>query len=125
MADIDAIIEEIDNLTVTELVELKDKLQDKYGVTAAAPVAAAAGGGAEEGEGEEEQTVFTVSIEGEGDQKIQVIKAVREVTSLGLKEAKELVESAPGAVVVEDMPREEADKVKEALENAGAEVKVS
>ncbi|MFO7947056.1 MAG: 50S ribosomal protein L7/L12 [Armatimonadota bacterium] len=125
MADIDAIIEEIDNLTVIELVELKDKLQEKYGVTAAAPVAAAAAGGAEEGEGEEEQTVFTVSIEGEGDQKIQVIKAVREVTSLGLKEAKELVESAPGAVVVEDMPKEEADKVKEALENAGAEVKIS
>ncbi|MFP3904885.1 MAG: 50S ribosomal protein L7/L12 [Armatimonadota bacterium] len=125
MADIDAIIEEIDNLTVTELVELKDKLQEKYGVTAAAPVAAAAGGGGDEAEAEEEKSVFTVSIEGEGDQKIQVIKAVREVTSLGLKEAKELVESAPGAVVAEDLPRDEADKVKEALENAGAEVKVS
>lgn len=125
MADIDAIIEEIDNLTVTELVELKDKLQEKYGVTAAAPVAAAAGGGGDEAEAEEEKSVFTVSIEGEGDQKIQVIKAVREVTSLGLKEAKELVESAPGAVVAEDLPKDEADKVKEALENAGAEVKVS
>ena len=125
MADIEGIIEQIDALTVTDLVELKDKLQDKYGVTAAAPVAAAPGAAAGEEAEEEEKSAFTVSIEGEGDQKIQVIKAVREVTNLGLKEAKELVESAPGAVVVENVAQEEADNVREALEEAGAEVKVS
>lgn len=125
MADIDEIIEQIDTLTATDLVELTDRLQEKWGVTAAAPVAAAPGAaGAEEAE-EEEKSAYTVSIEGEGDQKIQVIKAVREVTNLGLKEAKELVESAPGAVVVENVAQEEADKVQAALEEAGAEVKVT
>lgn len=125
MADIDGIIEQIDELTVTELVELKDSLQEKYGVSAAAPVAAAEGGAGEEEAEEEAQSTFTVSVEDEGDEKIQVIKAVREVTNLGLKEAKELVESAPGAVVVEHVSEEEADDVQESLEEAGAEVDVS
>ena len=119
---IDEIIEAIDGLTVLELVELKDKLQEKYGVSAAAPVAAAAaGGGAAE---EEEQFSFNVVLDGEGPNKIQVIKAVREVTSLGLKEAKELVEAAPGAVVAEDLAKDDAEKIKKTLEEAGAEVKL-
>ncbi len=120
---IDEIIEAIDGLTVLELVELKDKLQEKYGVSAAAPVAVAGGaaGGAAE---EEEKYSFNVVLEGEGANKIQVIKAVREVTSLGLKEAKELVESAPGAVVAEDVTKEDAEKITQTLEEAGADVKL-
>lgn len=121
---VDEIIEAVDELTVLELVELKDKLQEKYGVSAAAPVAvaAAAGEGAEE---EEEQTEFDVVIADAGDEKIKVIKAVREVsTSLGLKEAKELVESAPGAVVAEAISKEDAESMKERLEEAGAEIEL-
>ena len=119
---VDEIIEAIDALTVLELVELKDKLQEKYGVSAAAPVAVAAGaaGAAEE----EEKFSFNVILESEGDTKIQVIKAVREVTSLGLKEAKELVESAPGAVIAEDLTKEDAEKIQKTLEEAGADVKL-
>lgn len=123
---VDEIIEAIDKLTVLDLVELKDKLQDKYGVTAAAPVmamgAVAAAGPAEEAE---EQTEFKVTIEAVGDNKVPVIKAVREVTNLGLKEAKELVESAPGAVVNEAATKEEVESIKSKLEAAGATVKVS
>jgi len=121
---IDEIIEAIDGLTVLELVELKDKLQDKYGVTAAAPVAVAGAAGGDAGTAEEEKDSFNVVIEGDGGNKIQVIKAVREVSSLGLKEAKELVESAPGAVVAEDLSKEDAEKMKETLEAAGAEIKL-
>jgi large subunit ribosomal protein L7/L12 len=121
---IDEIIEAIDGLTVLELVELKDKLQDKYGVTAAAPVAVAGAAGGDAGAAEEEKDAFSVVIEGDGGNKIQVIKAVREVSSLGLKEAKELVESAPGAVVAEDLSKEDAEKMKETLEAAGAEIKL-
>ena len=125
---VDEIIAAIDGLTVLQLVELKDKLQEKYGVSAAAPVMAmgampgAAAGPAEEAE---EQTEFKVTIEGAGANKVGVIKAVREVSNLGLKEAKELVESAPGAVVAESVTKEEAESMKAKLEAAGAEVKVS
>jgi large subunit ribosomal protein L7/L12 len=123
---VDEIIEKIDALTVLELVELKDKLQEKYGVSAAAPMIMAAGAGpAAAAAEEEEQDSFTVSIESEGSAKIQVIKAVRELTSLGLKEAKELVEAAPGAVVAEEVSKEDADRIQKALEEAGATVKVS
>ncbi len=123
---VDEIIEKIDALTVLELVELKDKLQEKYGVSAAAPMIMAAGAGpAAAAAEEEEQDSFTVSIESEGSAKIQVIKAVRELTSLGLKEAKELVESAPGGVVAEEVSKEDADRIQKALEEAGATVKVS
>ncbi len=123
---VDEIIEAVDGLTVLELVELKDKLQEKYGVTAAAPVAAAGvAGGEAEGEEEEEQTEFDVVIMDAGDEKIKVIKAVREVsTSLGLKEAKELVESAPDAVLAEAAPAEEAKEMQERLEEAGAQVEL-
>jgi large subunit ribosomal protein L7/L12 len=124
---IDEIIEAIDKLSVLELVELKDKLQDKYGVSAAAPVMAVAGAAAGPAAAEEaeEQTEFKVVIEAVGENKVPVIKAVREVTSLGLKEAKELVDSAPGAVVAEDAPKEAAEEMKAKLEAAGATVKVS
>ncbi len=118
------IIEAIDGLTVLELVELKDELQEKYGVTAAAPVmmGGAAGGAVEE---EEEQVIFDVVLTDAGSQKIQVIKAVREVSSsLGLKEAKELVEAAPDAVVAEQIGKEDAEQMKEKLEEAGATVEL-
>ena len=123
---VDEIIEAVDGLTVLELVELKDRLQDKYGVTAAAPMMAAAmpageAGGAEE----EEQTLFDVVIQDAGSEKIQVIKAVREVSSsLGLKEAKELVEAAPDAVVAEEVSKEEAEAIKAKLEENGATVEL-
>ncbi len=123
---VDEIIEAVDNLTTLQLVELKDKLQEKYGVSAAAPIAAAAAPGAEAAdEEEEEQSEFDVVITDAGAKKIQVIKAVREVsTSLGLKEAKELVESAPDAVVAEAVAREEAEQMQKALEDAGATVEL-
>ena len=120
---VDEIIEAVDQLTVLDLVELKDKLQEKYGVTAAAPVAAAgAGGDAAE---EEEQDIFDVVLTDAGEAKIQVIKAVREVSSsLGLKEAKELVEAAPDAVVGEQIGKEDAEQMKEKLEEAGATIEL-
>ncbi|MEN6643907.1 MAG: 50S ribosomal protein L7/L12 [Armatimonadia bacterium] len=123
---IDEIIAAIDGLTVLELVDLKDKLQEKYGVTAAAPVMAmGAMAPAAAAEEVEEQTEFKVTIEAAGENKVPVIKAVREVTNLGLKEAKELVESAPGAVVADAVTKEEAESMKGKLETAGATVKVS
>jgi large subunit ribosomal protein L7/L12 len=113
---------------VLELVELKNKLEEEWGVTAAAPVAVAAPGGAAAGgdgaaAAEEEQTAFDVLLTGAGDKKIQVIKVVRAITSLGLKEAKDLVDSAPKPVK-EGVPREEADSIKAQLEEAGATVEV-
>ncbi|HUS80048.1 MAG TPA: 50S ribosomal protein L7/L12 [Armatimonadota bacterium] len=121
---VDEIIEAVDKLTVLELVELKDKLQEKYGVTAAAPVAVAAAGGGEAA-AEEEQDIFDVVVTDAGAQKIQVIKAVREVSSsLGLKEAKELVEAAPDAVVAEQVGKDEANQIKEKLEAAGATIEL-
>lgn len=123
---VDEIIDAVDNLTVLELVELTDRLQEKYGVSAAAPVAAvAAAGGEGGGEEEEDQMEFDVVIADSGEEKIKVIKAVREVsTSLGLKEAKELVESAPDAVVAEGISKDDADAMKERLEEAGATVEL-
>ena len=120
---VDEIIEQINKLNVLELVELKEKLQEQWGVEAMAPVAvAAASAGAEASDQPEEKDVFNVRIESSGDQKIQVIKAVRELTNLGLKEAKQLVESAPNAVVAEAVSKEEAENCKAKLEDVGAGV---
>ena len=107
-----------------ELVELKKKIEDEWGVTAAAPVAvAAAGGGGGGGAAVEEKTSFDVVLTSAGQQKIQVIKVVRAVTGLGLKEAKDLVDGAPQAVK-EGVNQEEADQVKAQLEEAGASVEL-
>ena len=121
------LVEQLGNMTVLELVELKNKLEEEWGVTAAAPVAVAAPGAAAAGDGgapaEEEQTAFDVVLTGSGDKKIQVIKVVRALTGLGLKEAKDLVDNAPNPVK-EGVAREEADSVKAQLEEAGASVEV-
>lgn len=129
MADItkDDVIEFISNMSVLELSELIKELEDKFGVSAAAPVAFAAGAmpaGADAGvAAEEEKTEFDVILEVAGDKKINVIKEVRAITGLGLKEAKALVEEAPKAVK-EGIAKEEAEKIKEQLEGAGAQVSV-
>lgn len=128
MADIskDDVIEFISNMSVLELSELIKELEDKFGVSAAAPVAVAAGAvpaGVDAGAAEEEKTEFDVILEAAGEKKINVIKEVRAITGLGLKEAKALVEEAPKAVK-EGIAKEEADKVKEQLEGAGAQVSV-
>lgn len=125
--DKEAVIEQLSGLTVLELVDLVEGLKDKWGVEAAAAMPAgmmmAAGGGDAAGGAAAEQDEFTVSIKEAGGQKLQVIKAVREIVSgLGLKEAKELVESA--GVVKEGASKEEADEIKEKLEGAGATVEV-
>lgn len=121
---VDELITAIGELSVLELVELKDKLQEQWGVTAAAPVAVA-GVAAEAAEAaEEEKDSFNVVLTDVGPEKIQVIKAVREITSLGLKEAKEVVESAPGAVLAEEVTKEEAEKMKEKMEAVGATVEL-
>src|ERR671915_1150532 len=122
------LVEQLGKMTVLELVELKNKLEDEWGVTAAAPVAvaapgAAAGGGDGAGAAAEEQTAFDVVLTAAGDKKIQVIKVVRAITSLGLKEAKDLVDSAPKPVK-EGVARDEADSIKTQLEEAGASVEV-
>ncbi len=124
--DKDAMVEQLSGLTVLELVDLVDSLKEKWGVEAAAAMPAgmmmAAGGAAEPEAVAEEQTEFTVAIKSAGDKKLQVIKEVRALTSLGLKEAKDLVES--GGVVKEDVSKEEAEEVKTKLEAAGAVVEV-
>jgi len=119
------VIEFISNMTVLELSELVKELEDKFGVSAAAPVAVAAGAVAGEGGGApaEEQTEFDVILVDFGDQKIKVIKEVRAVTSLGLKEAKDLVESAPKAIK-EGVSKDEAEKIKEQVESVGAKVEI-
>ena len=121
----DQIIDAIEKMTVMELVELKEKLEEKFGVTAAAPMMMggmpAMGGG--EAAAVEEQTEFTVVLAAIGDKKIQVIKAVRELTGLGLKEAKELVDGCPNPVK-EGVDKEEAEKIKAKLEDQGATVEV-
>jgi large subunit ribosomal protein L7/L12 len=123
MMAVDEIIEQINELNVLELVALKEALEEQWGVEAMAPVAAAAApAGGEAGGEDEEQDLFDVRIEEFGEEKIQVIKAVRELTSLGLKEAKELVESAPDALVAEGVSKEEAESIKEKLEDVGASV---
>ena len=119
------LLETIGNMTVLELSEFVEAFKEKFNVSAvaAAPVAGVvpgAGGAAEEAA--EEQTEFDVILEGVGDKKIQVIKVVREVTSLGLKEAKELVDNAPGTVVKEQVSKDEAEQIKAKLEEQGASV---
>ena len=124
---VDDILDAIKELSVIEAADLSKKIEEEFGIQAAAPVAyggpAPAGGGAGGAEEPEEQTEFTVTLTGAGDKKIQVIKEVRALTSLGLKEAKDLVDSAPKAVL-EAVPKEQADKAKEQLEAAGASVEV-
>ena len=121
---VDKIFDELGKMSVLELVELKNKIEEEWGVTAAAPVAVAApGGAAGDGAAEEEKTSFDVVLTAAGGQKIQVIKVVRAVTGLGLKEAKDLVDSAPAAVK-EGVNQEEADAVKAQLEEAGASVEL-
>ena len=124
---VDKLFDELGRMTVLELVDLKKKIEDEWGITAAAPVAvAAAPGGASAGDGAaagEEQTSFDVVLTGAGDKKIQVIKVVRAITGLGLKEAKDLVDGAPGPVK-EGVNREEADSIKAQLEEAGATVEL-
>ena len=120
------VIEFISNMTVLELSELIKELEDKFGVSAAAPVAVAAPGGvAGEGGGApaEEQTEFDVVLVDFGDQKIKVIKEVRAVTSLGLKEAKDLVESVPKPIK-EGVSKDEAEKIKEQVESVGAKIEI-
>ena len=129
MAEInkEAVIEYISNMTVLELSELVKELEDKFGVSAAmAPMgmmAAGAAGAGAEAQKEEEQTEFTVNLVGIGDKKIQVIKVVRALTGLGLKEAKELVDNAPKPVK-ENIPKDEAEKIKAELEKEGATVEI-
>jgi len=122
----DEILDGIANLSVLELSELLKEFEEKFGVTAAAPVAVAAApaaGGGDGGGGEEEKTEFDVVLTAAGDKKIQVIKEVRALTSLGLKEAKDLVDSAPKPVL-ERVTKDEADKAKAQLEAAGGTVEV-
>ena len=118
---INALIEEVKALTVLELSELVHALEEEFGVSAAAPVAVAAAAAPAAAAAAEEKTEFDVVLEGFGDNKIQVIKAVRELTNLGLKEAKEVVEGAPKAVL-EGAKKEDAEAAKEKLEAAGAAV---
>ena len=125
--DTDKLVEQLGGMTVLDLVELKNKLEEEWGVTAAAPVAvAAAGAPAAGGDGaaaDEEQSTFDVVLNEAGGQKIQVIKVVRAVTGLGLKEAKDLVDGAPNPVK-EGVAKEEADSIKGQLEEAGATVEL-
>ena len=122
MAAVEEIFNSLGSMSVLELVELKKKIEDEWGITAAAPVAVAvAGGGA--AEAPEEKTAFDVVLTGAGQQKIQVIKVVRAITGLGLKEAKDLVDSAPQPVK-EGINQEEADSPKAQLEEAGADVEI-
>ena len=123
MAAVDTIFEQLGSMSVLELVELKKKIEDERGITAAAPVAVAAAGAAAPAEAAEEKTSFDVVLKAAGGQKIQVIKVVRSVTGLGLKEAKDLVDSAPKPVK-EGVNQEEADSIKAQLEEAGAEVEL-
>ena len=127
MATKDEILESISSMTVIELKELLDAFEEKFDVTAAAPVAVAAAGapaaGGGESDGGGEQDEFDVILTEAGGQKIQVIKAVRELTSLGLKEAKDLVDGAP-STVLEKASKEDAEKAKEALEGAGGSVEL-
>ena len=122
---VDTIFEGLGNMSVLELVELKNKIEEEWGVTAAAPVAAApaGGGGGGDGAAAEEKTSLDVVLAEAGGQKIQVIKVVRAVTGLGLKEAKDLVDSAPKPVK-EGVAQEEADQIKAQLEEAGATVEL-
>jgi large subunit ribosomal protein L7/L12 len=125
MADLAKIVDDLSSLTVIEAAQLSKLLEDKWGVSAAAPVAVAAGpaAGAAAAEKKEEKTEFTVVLSAAGANKINVIKEVRAITSLGLKEAKDLVEGAPKPVK-EGVNKDEADKIKKQLEAAGATVEL-
>jgi large subunit ribosomal protein L7/L12 len=123
---VDKVFDELGKMSVLDLVELKKKIEDEWGITAAAPMAAVAPGavaGGGDGAAEEEQTAFDVVLTAAGGQKIQVIKVVRAITGLGLKEAKDLVDSAPKPVK-EGVAQDEADSLKAQLEEAGATVEV-
>ena len=125
--DTDKLVETLGGMTVLDLVELKNKLEEEWGVSAAAPVAVAAPGapaaGGDGAAADEEKTSFDVVLAGAGDKKIQVIKVVRAITGLGLKEAKDLVDGAPNPVK-EGVAQDEADQIKAQLEEAGASVEV-
>ena len=125
MSAVEDIFDKLGTMSVLELVELKKKIEDEWGITAAAPVAVAAPGGAGAGDGAEaeEKSAFDVVLTAAGGQKIQVIKVVRAITGLGLKEAKDLVDSAPKEVK-EGVPQDEADSIKAQLEEAGATVEI-
>ena len=123
MADLEKIAEDLSALTVIEAADLAKLLEDKWGVSAAAPVAAAAAAPADGGAAAEEQTEFDVVLASFGEKKINVIKEVRALTGLGLKEAKDLVESAPKEIK-EGVDKDEAQKIKEQLEAAGATVEI-
>ena len=123
MADVNAIAEQIEGLTLMEASELVKTLEEKLGVSAAAAVAVAPGGAAPAAEAAEEQTEFSVVVTGVSGNKISVIKAVREVTSLGLKEAKDLVDNAPKPVK-ENIPKDEAEALQKKLTEAGATVEL-
>ncbi len=125
MADLEKLVEELSSLTVIEAAELSKKLEEKWGVSAAAPVAvaAAAPAGGAAAEAAAEKTEFTVVLATAGDKKINVIKEVRAITGLGLKEAKDLVESAPKPVK-EGVNKDDAAKIKKQLEEAGATVEL-
>ena len=124
-SSVDTIFDNLGKMTVLELVELKNKIEEEWGITAAAPVAVAAApaAGGDGAGGGEEQTSFDVVLTSAGDKKIQAIKVVRAITGLGLKEAKDLVDGAPGPVK-EGVNREEADSIKAQLEEAGAGVEI-
>jgi len=123
MADLEKIADDLSNLTVLEAAELSKLLEEKWGVSAAAPVAVAAAAGGDAGAPAEEKTEFSVVLTAAGDKKINVIKEVRAITGLGLKEAKDLVEGAPKEVKA-DCPKDEAEELKKKLEEAGASVEL-
>ncbi len=123
MADLDKIVEELSKLTVMEAAELSKKLEEEWGVTASAAVAVAAGPAAGAGEAAEAKSEFDVVLASFGDKKMDVIKAVRAITGLGLKEAKEAVEGAP-KVIKEAVAKDEAEELKKQLEEAGATVEL-
>lgn len=124
MADLKSFAEQLVNLTVKEVNELAQILKDEYGIEpAAAPVAVAAAGGAESAAAVEEQTEFDVILKAAGSSKLAVVKLVKELTSLGLKEAKELVDNAPKPIK-EQITKDEAESLKKQLEEAGAEVEI-
>jgi large subunit ribosomal protein L7/L12 len=122
-SSVDTVFDSLGSMTVLELVELKNKIEEEWGITAAAPVAVAAAGGGGGDAAVEEKTSFDVVLTGAGEKKIQVIKVVRAITGLGLKEAKDLVDGAPNAVK-EGVAQDEADSIKAQLEEAGASVEV-
>ena len=123
MADLNKIVDELSTLTVMEAAELSKLLEEKWGVTAAAPVAVAAGGAAPAADAADEKDAFDVVLSAAGDQKINVIKEVRAITGLGLKEAKDMVEGAP-KTLKEGVKKEEAEAMKTQLEAAGAKVEL-